>query len=63
MPPAIAPDSARSEGRAAGSLARHPAITARSLGGTRSRTGSACTTRYKMAAAVPVPNGPVPAAA
>ena len=38
-PPAIAPDSARSEGRAAGSLARHPAITPRSLGGTRSRTG------------------------
>ena len=63
MPPAIMPDSARSDGRAAGSLARHAAITSRSRGGTPSRTGSACTTRYKTAAAVPVPNGPIPAAA
>ena len=63
MAPAIMPDSARSDGRAAGSLARQAAITVRSRGGTPSRTGSACTTRYKMAAAVPVPNGPIPAAA
>ena len=63
VPPAIMPDSARSDGRAAGSLARQAATTGRSRGGTPSRTGSACPTRYKMAAAVPVPNGPVPVAA
>jgi hypothetical protein len=63
IPPAIMPDSLRSDGRAAGSLARQAATTGRSRGGTPSRTGSACTTRYKMAAAVPVPNGPVPVAA
>src|SRR4029077_15599468 len=55
MPPAIMPDSARSDGRAAGSLARQEAITRRSRGGTPSRTGSECTTRYKMAAAAPGP--------
>ena len=56
IPPAIMPDSARSDGRAAGSLARQAAMTVRSRGGIPSRTGSACTTRYKMAAAVPVPD-------
>src|SRR2546423_759550 len=39
VPPAIMPDSARSDGRAAGSLARHAAITGRSRDGTPSRTG------------------------
>ena len=63
MPPEIAPESARSVGRAAGSLARQAATTSRSRGGIPSRTGSECTTRYKMAAAVPVPNGPAPVAA
>src|SRR6266581_2871707 len=42
IPPAIMPDSARSGGREAGSLARQAATTWRSRGGTPSRTGSAC---------------------
>jgi hypothetical protein len=63
MPPEIAPESARSVGRAVGALARQAAITSRRRAGIPSRTGSECTTRYKMAAAVPVPNGPAPSAA
>ena len=50
-------------GWAAGSLARHPATISRIAGGTPSRVASACTTRYRTAATVPVPNGPAPVAA
>ena len=61
--PAIAAASAAGAGRAAGSLARHPETISRSAGGTPSRAASPCTTRYRTAAAVPVPNGPAPVAA
>ena len=60
---AITAASAAGVGRAAGSLARHPARISRSAGGTPSRAASTCTTRYRTAAAVPVPNGPAPVAA
>src|SRR5205823_4948390 len=45
-------------GRCRGSLARQCSISGRTVGGTRSRSGAPCTTRYRRAAVVPVPNGP-----
>jgi hypothetical protein len=50
-------------GRCRGSLARQCSIIGRTVGGTRSRLGAPCTTRYRRAAVVPVPNGPSPVAA
>ena len=50
-------------GRCRGSLARQCSISGRTVGGTRSRLGAPCTTRYSSAAVVPVPNGPSPVAA
>ena len=61
-----APTSASSPpavGRCPGSLARQCSISGRTAGGTRSRLGVPCTTRYSSAAVVPVPNGPSPVAA
>jgi hypothetical protein len=50
-------------GRCSGFLARHRSTSGRTSGGTCSRWGSPCTMRYSMAAVVPAPNGPWPAAA
>jgi hypothetical protein len=50
-------------GRWLGSLARQRSISGRTAGGTPSRLGVPCTTRYSSAAVVPVPNGPSPVAA
>ena len=61
-----APTSASSPpavGRCPGSLARQCSISGRTAGGTPSRLGVPCTTRYSSAAVVPVPNGPSPVAA
>ena len=50
-------------GRAWGSLARAASTSGCSPGGTAEMSGAACMIRYKMASAVPVPNGECPLAA
>ena len=49
--------------RSAGFLARQAVMTCNRLAGTPLRSGSAVTTRYRMEAALPPPNGAFPAAA
>ena len=49
-------------GRCAGSFFRHASMTWRSAGETALRSGSVVTTRYRMDAAAPVPNGGLPVA-